>query len=109
MIYSKKQIKDIKFVRDELLRVSLWGTLYISKHMDPIALKEAVALINKNKIFAKYGFNVELIDGEDFIQKVPYFWDNEKFIEENNLTLGNRPNYKIYLDFMDRQRKFYNK
>jgi len=107
--YSRKQINTIRFIRDELLRVPLWGTLYISMDLDRPAIIDAVALIRKHKPFRKYGFNVELIDGMDFVQKIPDFWDNEKLIENHDLKLFNRANYQRYLSFMHNEMLKYQK
>ncbi len=108
-IYSKKQIHLIRLIRDKLLRVPLWGTLFISSDLDELTIHEVIPLINKHKIFYKYGFDVDLIDGMKFVRKIPAFDNNSAFIDKHDLKLYDRPNYQVYLDFMHKQMLHYKK
>ena len=101
--YSRKQIHLIKFIRDELLKVPLWGTFFISDTLDRPGIIEAIGLIRKNKLLYKYGFNAELIDGMMFVQKEPIFDYDDSFAEKHDLKLFGRPNYQVYLNFMHKQ------
>ena len=87
-----------------MLGTSLWGVLDISLLHQRYEIIETVEIIQKDKIFKKYGFDIRLIDGMNFVQKIPWFNGNDEFIKENSLYLFDRPNYQTYIVYMNLNR-----
>ena len=88
-----------------MLRTPLWGVLDILMREDRYLIIEVVEYIERKQLFKKYGFTLRLIDGMNFVQKIPFFYKNEEFIEKYNLYLYDRklPSYQKYLELMHNQ------
>ena len=78
----------------------LWGVLDISFLQRKYELLEAVLILRYENYFKEYGFKIGIIDEGNFIQKQPYFYDNEEFIKKNNLYFNDKPCYYTYLKYM---------
>jgi len=105
-IYSKRILDPIKAdLKDIMLRTSLWGVLDILTFKRRYEIIAAVNEIAESQEFKDDGFSLRLIDGDNFVQKIPFFNDNEEFISKNKLTLSGRPNYPTYLLFMQKHKK----
>lgn len=106
-IYSNRLKGLIRNLRDIMLKTSLWGVFDISLKEQRYEIIEAIEIIQKEEIFKKYGFNVEIIDGMNFVRKLPWFDDNKEFIKKHSLYLNDNPNYPTYLKYMHDNRLKY--
>ena len=90
---------------NKMLGTSLWGVLDITSSKVRYKIIEVVERLNEKKEFRRKGFSLKLIDGMNFIQKIPYFEDNEDFIKEHNLYFNGKPSYIDYLIYMKNEAK----
>lgn len=105
--YSKL-LEGISYaIKSKMLALPLWGVLDISQMERRYEIIEVIETMMFNDQFKEDGFKVSLIDGNNFVQKVPYFHDD--FIMENDLTFNNKPSYTAYLAHMHKKQKDYAK
>lgn len=84
-------------IQDKMFRASLWGVLDISMMERRYEIIDIVKVLILNESFKKDGFRLRLIDHNNFIQKVPYFYGNNEFIDKYDLYFNDKPHYQSYL------------
>jgi len=87
---------------DQMLRTSLWGVLDLCLLKKKFEIIDLVIELREEEYFKPYGFTVTLIDGGNFVQKIPFFENNDEFIKENNLYFLGEKSYPSYLAFMNK-------
>lgn len=105
--HSRDKIR--KTIIHRMLRTSLWGVLDICLLDIKYEVAEEATKLIDSEYFKPYGFDLKIIDDWNFIQKIPYFKDNDLFIEEHNLYFNEKPSYVAYLAHMNKQREEYAK
>ena len=108
MTYSRISIKSrlTNSLTEKMLGTSLWGVLDITFNSRRYVIIDIVNQLIENNYFKGLGFSVRIIDGMNFIQKIPYFDGNEEFIKEHELYLfDDRPSYQAYLKYMHDDQK----
>ena len=91
-----------------MLGLPLWGVLDISQMERKYEIQEVIDIMMFNDQFKDDGFKVMLIDHNNFIQKLPYFSDNNEFLDKHNLYFNNTCSYPAYLKYMHDLVKQYN-
>jgi len=100
MTSSKIKEGIVKSLKNVLLGTSLWGVLDITQMKRRYLIIETVRELAANDYFKDMGFNVRLLDENNFVQKIPYFNGNTEFIEKHDLTFNGENCYMAYLEYM---------
>lgn len=107
--YSKLKIGIAKALRQRLLRIPLWGVLDISQMERKYEIQEVIYDLMDIKYFKPDGFMIGLLDGNNFVQKLPYFDNNEEFIKKHDLVYLDQASYVTYMAKMYELREKYSK
>ena len=87
----------------KMLRTPLWGVLDITLMERRYDIIDVVNGFVKRESFKDLGFNLRLIDYGNFVQKIPFFIENEDFINKHKLFINEEPSYQAYLAHMSKE------
>lgn len=100
-MYLNNEEKPLfKAIYDRMLDMGLWNSIDISMAKKRYELIEVSQKMILEDVFKEKGFKIEIIDGMNFIQKVPYFIGNKEFIDKHKLYFNDKPCYNSYLKYM---------